>query len=221
MRHSNFIYAASIVAFIACSTTTYKHDSPKQFTFLIDTLYEGGMCLAHNVAIYSPDNELIYTDSDNYYIASECPYLCYSPENSEITYIMMNTFDPIFSKSMMVLQYDGHKLSQYPHCIDKRYITDIDEDGYYEVIGKELTEAYSIDVLDSSYYSPVEVYQLGKDSMSYREDLSSRFTRAIYGCFLGLSYREDTVLPYDTTIYTFLRNHSIEIHTNVEVVYSK
>lgn len=196
-------------SFLSCSIrkTTAEGDSLSQpseiitdnimsrLSMVADTIYEPGIeiPLLININLYYKDS-LIYHDSESLY---ECGSVQNIPYNDSISYILINEFNPISSKTLNVWRCST-KEKVLTLVVDGQVIKDIDDDGILEIIGQDIVEAACIQC-DSSFYSPIHVYKLG---IYCTEDynLSKELTILEYGCYLGDKYK-DTILPIKTIYY--------------------
>ena len=114
-----------------------------------------------------------------------------------MSYILINAFDPVTSKTLHVLRCDTAE-RVIENVVYGQIIKDIDGDSISEIIGHELVEAACF-YCDSSYYSPIHVYKLGLYCI-YDDKLSKELTILKYGCYLGKEC-VDTILTTEDFDY--------------------
>lgn len=202
-------YVIVMLFFLSCSTkkTTAEGDSlslpseiitdniTSHLSMVADTIYEPDFDnpMLINIYLYYKDS-LIYHDSESLY---ECGSVQNIPYNDSVSYVLLNQFDPISSKTLNVWRCSA-KEKVLAMVVDGQMIKDIDDDGILEIIGQSIVDAACIQC-DSSFYSPIHVYKLGRYCT---EDniLSKELTILEYGCYLGDKCK-DTILPIKTIYY--------------------
>jgi pyoverdine/dityrosine biosynthesis protein Dit1 len=76
----------------------------------------------------------------------------------------------------------NNKLDTY-HTVIKDIIKDIDNDGFLEVGGLEVNDAYCLQC-DSAYYNPYQIYKLS-EKVEFDQSNSELLTKQLYGVYLG------------------------------------
>ena len=97
-------------------------------------------------------------------------------------YILLETLDPPKEDKWVILEIKDNKVIAN-HKVIKQYLKDIDNDGYIEVGGFEISEAYCTDC-DSAYYNPAQIYKLA-DKLQFDQSASEIVTKEVYGVYLG------------------------------------
>jgi hypothetical protein len=106
-------------------------------------------------------------------------------------YVSLKKPDPIESDKLLLLSILDGKLYDSREVINGIF-EDIDNDGFIEVGGAEIIEAYCIGC-NSAYYNPRVIYKL-KERVVFDQINSERLTKEVFGVYLGNSIRFDTVL---------------------------
>jgi hypothetical protein len=106
-------------------------------------------------------------------------------------YVSLKKPDPIESDKLLLLSILDGKLYHSREVISG-ILEDIDNDGFIEVGGAEIIEAYCMNC-DSAYYNPRVIYKL-KERIEFDQINSERLTKEVFGVYLGNSIRFDTVL---------------------------
>ena len=141
--------------------------------------------------IYS-DSKMIFKDTSTTF------YNLNSKENQLVEvknllnqfYILLDTSDPPEADKWVILKINDNKVVSYQKAI-KQLLMDLDNDGFLEVGGFDVIDAYCLDC-DSAYYNPAQIYKLGNE-FKFDEVSSEIVTKQIYGVYLG-NERKDTVL---------------------------
>lgn len=138
------------------------------------------------------NNNIIYkeTNASRTFLISQSETKIISLKNNMNGYILLTRTDPPYLDKWFILRIYNKKVVQTGYAI-KEILNDIDNDGYYEVGGRELTDAVCLDC-DSLFYQPYKIYKLGKE-FEFDEILSKELTIKLYGTYLGSNYK-DTVL---------------------------
>lgn len=111
-------------------------------------------------------------------------------------YILITMVDPPFVDKWFILRVHNKKVEKTGSAI-KEVFNDIDNDGYYEIGGRELTDAVCLDC-DSILYQPYKIFKLGNE-LEFDSILSKNLTIKLYGTYLGPIYK-DTVLQQKENI---------------------
>ena len=201
-----FLYINFVsILFLSCTGTMNNKNEGEKFIIgkindnnpvsVIASVKEGSDFLYPNVFL---GNEVVYTDS------TPTLYNLKEGDNRVITlkkdvnhsYILLEIADPPLSDKWIVLSIVNNKLVAHYKVI-KDIIEDIDNDGFLEVGGMEVNEAYCVDC-DSAYYNPYQMYKLA-DKFEFDKIASERLTKQLYGVYLGKE-RVDTVLKIVTVV---------------------
>jgi hypothetical protein len=138
------------------------------------------------------NNKVIYkeTNGSKDFLISKSETKIVSLKNNIDEYILLTMVDPPFVDKWFILRVHNQKIEQTGSAI-KEIFNDIDNDGYYEIGGRELTDAVCLDC-DSILYQPYKIYKLGNE-LEFDSILSKNLTIKLYGTYLGPNYK-DTVL---------------------------
>lgn len=141
------------------------------------------------INIYWGDN-LIFTDTvpSSYDLTGKRTKVIVIAQNH--FYISLEKPDPIDSDKLLLLSVLNGKLYQRMEVINGIF-EDIDNDGFIEVGGAEIIEAYCVDC-DSAYYNPRIIYKL-KERIEFDQINSERLSKEVFGVYLGSSVRFDTI----------------------------
>ncbi|NCC99671.1 MAG: hypothetical protein EOL95_08245 [Bacteroidia bacterium] len=141
--------------------------------------------------IISLNNNLIYDSKENESIfLLDNKNVRIIPIHANVGYIMLTTKDSPFIDKWFVILVNNKKVIKMAYVI-KEFFNDIDNDGYYEIGGRELTDAVCLDC-DSVLYQPFMMYKLD-NHFEFDSILSRKMTKKTYGVYLGNHY-VDTVL---------------------------
>ena len=152
----------------------------------VDTIMESeDYCYFCNLCVTGYDDRGIFQDTTK--SIDSLRHICY---NDSIHYLLLYENDPVSYRNLWVISFVKNRWV-HSDCILSNRILDLDNDGIFEVVGIELTEAVCMDC-DSCYYSPYEVYRLGetleRDTMWERV-----YNEACYGFY-------DTTAKFDSIV---------------------
>lgn len=175
-----------------------------------DTIHENDYIMLHNLWIESPDNRVLWVDSDYYYMPDKYRHLLeeYVPElpgfcrtiqlsgSKQADYILLHLPPSLNDyRDHLLLHYKDFNITETLWvCLDT--ITCIQSDGVLDLIGRDGIEAYCIDC-DSLYYNPFEVYTLGYDKPIRNAELEEALTELIYATYLGNKQQYVPLKKYD------------------------
>lgn len=174
-----------------------------------DTLHENDKIMLHNLWIKSPDDRVLWRDSDYYYVADEDRYLIeeYVPElpgfcrtiqlsgSKQVDYILLRLL-PSFNdwRDHLLLHYKDFNITETLWVSADAFIQ---SDGVLNIIGRDGIEAYCSRDCDSGYYNPFEVYTLGHDKPVRNAELEKDLTELIYATYLGNTQQYVPLEIYD------------------------
>ncbi len=122
----------------------------------VDTIMESeDYCYFCNLCVTGYDDRGIFQDTTK--SIDSLRHICY---NDSIHYLLLYENDPVSYRNLWVISFVKNRWV-HSDCILSNRILDLDNDGIFEVVGIEMTEAVCMDC-DSCYYSPYEVYRLGE-----------------------------------------------------------
>ena len=152
----------------------------------VDTIMESeDYCYFCNLCVTGYDDRGIFQDTTK--SIDSLRHICY---NDSIHYLLLYENDPVSYRNLWVISFVKNRWV-HSDCILSNRILDLDNDGIFEVVGIEMTEAVCMDC-DSCYYSPYEVYRLGetleRDTMWERV-----YNEACYGFY-------DTTAKFDSIV---------------------
>jgi len=115
--------------------------------------------LIMNPIIYLSD-EIIFKDvSNRTFQINESNIQIITLKRGNKSYILLTVIDTPSCDKWLVLTVYKNKVIE-KHIVIKEILLDVDGDGFYEVGGKELSEAPCLEC-DSMYYVPYQMYKLG------------------------------------------------------------
>ena len=146
-----------------------------------------------NVVIYL-GNHVLYKDmNEEWFSINQSDIKVIPLEHENIAYILLTMFDAPYEDKWLVLQIYNKQVKE-TYTVINGLLEDIDNDGFFEIGGGELTDCPCVVALpcDSSYYSPYKIFKLN-ETFEFDSTLSKKLTFELYGTFLGFNY-VDTVL---------------------------
>jgi len=120
-----------------------------------------------------------------------------SINNVKYSFILLTVFDPVGGDEWLVLQVKNNHLTK-TGTVRKKILKDIDNDGFLEIGGRELSEAPCFRC-DSSYYVPYQIFKLN-ETFDFDSINSEKLTMMLYDTFLGFEYN-DTILHFSMERY--------------------
>ncbi len=167
-----------------CQQANVSNPNYTDIRIHVDTIMETN-CYFCNLCVTGYDDRVIFVDTTKWIDSLE--HICY---NDSIHYLLFYESDPISYRNLWVISFVKNRWV-HSDCILSNRILDLDNDGIFEVVGIEMTEAVCMDC-DSCYYSPYEVYRLGetleRDTMWERV-----YNEACYGFY-------DTTAKFDSIV---------------------
>ncbi len=169
-----------------CQQANVSNPNYTDIRIHVDTIMESeDYCYFCNLCVTGYDDRGIFQDTTK--SIDSLRHICY---NDSIHYLLLYENNPISYRNLWVISFVKNRWV-HSDCILGNRILDLDQDGIFEVVGIELTEAVCMDC-DSCYYSPYEVYRLGetleRDTMWERV-----YNEACYGFY-------DTTAKFDSIV---------------------
>ena len=138
------------------------------------------------------ENDVLYknTDRDAFLINNNTDVKIISLKN--VSYIFLTLVDVPFSDKWFVLRvYEKRVTGTF--TVFKDFLCDFDNDGFFEVGGREISESPCFTFgCDSARYIPFEIFKLN-ETFEFDSVVSKKLTMELYDTFLGFDYI-DTVL---------------------------
>jgi hypothetical protein len=141
-------------------------------------------------------NKVLYqeTDGERIFLINKSDIKIITLKQNVDYYLLLTMTDVVFEDNWLVLKIHNQKVESI-NSILKQILNDIDNDGYYEIGGREPTDYACMDIekdCDSLYYVPFEIFRLGK-TFEYDSVLSKKLTIGLFGTYLD-KYPNDTIL---------------------------
>lgn len=202
---SLFLYVLSCsLLLVGCSkseTSNYSYKGTYIGMFGDDSVFVDSQPLetdwSVNPIVYLGNN-LVYkeNDADIFFHITKTQSKIVALKNSTIGFILLTIVDPPdFDKWLVIKVKDRNflKISR----INKEIFNDIDNDGFYEIGGREIMETVCFDC-DSMLYQPYNIYKLN-EKFEFDSVLSKALTISLYSTYLGPEF-VDTVLLHNAKI---------------------
>jgi len=143
-----------------------------------------------NIIVYL-GNLVLYKESDkNLFHISRSNTKIIQLNTKDVAYILLTQVDVPATDKWLILKVDNKQVID-TYIVIKQIFKDMDNDGFFEIGGREFTDAACIDC-DSIYYSPFKIFKLNQ-TFEFDSVLSKELTIRLYGTFLGFDYN-DTIL---------------------------
>ena len=169
-------------------------------SIFIESEEEGYQEWRKNIVVFIGKNILYMDMDDNLFYINNLDAKNISLKSQDMTYILLTLFDAPFADKWLILKVQNKRVTETYKVIKGNIFNDIDNDGFFEIGGRELSESPCNKIpCDSIYYVPFEIYKLN-ETLEFDSINSEKLTFMLYGTFLGFD-NKDTVLYVDKGKY--------------------
>ena len=149
-----------------------------------------------HLTVYLGDNVIYKQPNDRQaFFINNSDVKIISLENKNIAYLLITKHAPIEGEKCCVLKVHNKQVTD-TFEVFINILKDIDNDGFFEIGGRILSETPCNNIpCDSLYYIPYEIYKL-KETFEFDSINSKKLTLMLYDTFLGFESSYDTVLHY-------------------------